>query len=201
MYKSELKISPVCIERFAPAIEEIRKLQNENEKGKTLLIGIDGMCAAGKTTLGFYLQSIFECNLFHMDDFFLRNHQRTKERLKEVGGNVDYERFLLEVIRPVQKKQSVLYRPYSCSTGKIENEVKIPYKRLNIVEGSYSLHPYFQEVYNLKIFLEISKEEQVRRVTERNGVQMLPRFLEEWIPKENDYFEKYQISESDTIRM
>ena len=39
MYKSELKISPVCIERFAPAIEEIRKLQNENEKGKTLLIG------------------------------------------------------------------------------------------------------------------------------------------------------------------
>lgn len=30
---------------------------------------------------------------FGLDDFFLRMEQRTPERLREVGGNVDYERF------------------------------------------------------------------------------------------------------------
>lgn len=199
MCKNELKINAVCIERFAPAVEAIRKLQQE--EGETLFVGIDGMCAAGKTTLGFYLQSIFECNLFHMDDFFLNKEQRTEERLKEIGGNVDYERFFLEVIRPTQNKQNVLYRPYSCSTAQIENEIIIPYTKLNIVEGSYSLHPYFLNTYRLKIFLEISKEEQIKRVTQRNGIQMLPRFLDEWIPKENDYFETFQILDAKTIRI
>jgi hypothetical protein len=31
--------------------------------------------------------------LFHTDDFFLQPHQRTRERLESVGGNIDYERF------------------------------------------------------------------------------------------------------------
>ena len=46
-----------------------------------------------------------------MDDFFLRPEQRTEERLKEVGGNVDRERFLEEVARPLtNKKKSFGYR-------------------------------------------------------------------------------------------
>lgn len=35
--------------------------------------------------------------LSHMDDFYLQGRQRTYERLNEVGGNVDYERFAKEV--------------------------------------------------------------------------------------------------------
>ena len=58
-----------------------------------LLIAIDGCCATGKTTLARQLAERYECNLFHMDDFFLRPHQRTEERLAAPGENIDHERF------------------------------------------------------------------------------------------------------------
>ena len=37
-----------------------------------VLVAIDGRCAAGKTTLAASLQAQLACNVFHMDDFFLR---------------------------------------------------------------------------------------------------------------------------------
>ena len=46
--------------------------------------------------------------------FFLRMEQRTPQRLKETGGNVDYERFEETVLRPIFQKQTVFYQPFSC---------------------------------------------------------------------------------------
>lgn len=158
-----------------------------------ILIGIDGMCAAGKTTLGYYLHKRYDCNLFHMDDFFLQSHQRTRERLREIGGNVDYERFKEEVITPIINKQSVLYRPYRCDIGEINEGREIRFKRLNIVEGSYCQHPYFGDIYQMKIFMTLPESMQADRIRERNGNRMLGKFITEWIPKENEYFEKYRI--------
>ena len=36
-----------------------------------------------------------------------------------VGGNVDYERFLEEVLQPLTQKRDVLYRPFACSTREL----------------------------------------------------------------------------------
>jgi len=73
-----------CIRRFEPVLQEIRKLEKDKDK-QYILIAIDGKCASGKTTLGLYLKNNLDANLFHMDDFFLQKHQRTEERLAEVG--------------------------------------------------------------------------------------------------------------------
>ena len=51
------------------------------------------------------------------------------------------------------------------------------------------------DVYDLRIFCEISEEEQCQRIRKRNGEVMWNRFVEEWIPKENAYFKKYKIRE------
>ena len=45
-----------------------------------VLVAIDGKCASGKTTLAARLAECYDCNVFHMDDFFLRPEQRTEER-------------------------------------------------------------------------------------------------------------------------
>ena len=58
-----------------------------------VVVAIDGKCTSGKTTLAARLAEIYDCNVFHMDDFFLRPEQRTPERFAQIGGNVDYERF------------------------------------------------------------------------------------------------------------
>ena len=46
----------------------------------TAIVAIDGKCTSGKTTLAAGLAEIFDCNVLHMDDFFLRPEQRTPER-------------------------------------------------------------------------------------------------------------------------
>lgn len=57
--------------RFEPAVDAINERLKQQKADKSpLLVAIDGRCGSGKTTLGFYLQELFDCNLFHMDDFF-----------------------------------------------------------------------------------------------------------------------------------
>ena len=64
-----------------------------------VIVAIEGSCGSGKTTLAALLAKHRDCNVFHMDDFFLRPHQRTPERFAQPGGNVDYERFREEISR------------------------------------------------------------------------------------------------------
>lgn len=174
--------------------EAVRSLC-ENAGGRTVIIGIDGRCGAGKSTLGEYLHDQLGGNLFHMDDFFLQPGQRTKERLAKPGGNVDYERFQEEVLTPVLCKDTVKYRRYNCKNGCLEAEKCIPPEKLNIIEGAYCMHPYFGKLYDLKIFLDISVEDQIRVIRKRNGEAMLKRFREEWIPMENRYFDSFSVKE------
>ena len=191
-------LKPSCRERFAPAVEAVQKLIETKEKG-SIFIAIDGRCASGKTTLGYYLQGLFDANLFHMDDFFLQSHQRTEKRLEEIGGNVDYERFYSEVITPVLAGQDVFYRRFDCKNMTIAKGEWIRNRRVNIFEGSYCGNPYFQNIYDLKIFTDIDTESQLENVRKRNGEEKLSVFKERWIPKEEAYFAAFQIQEQSDI--
>lgn len=150
-------------------------------------IAIDGKCASGKTTLAARLAEIYDCNVFHMDDFFLRPEQRTPERFAEVGGNVDYERFKEEVLLPLLSSHAFSYRPFDCSTFTLSAPIHVMAKKLNIVEGTYSHHPYFGDPYDLKILLTVAPELQRERILQRPAF-LHKRFFEEWIPMENRYF-------------
>ena len=93
-----------------------------------------------------------------MDDFFLRPQQRTPERYGQPGGDVDYERFQAEVLIPLKRGEAFFYRPFSCKTFSLDDAVEITPKALNIVEGTYCMHPYFGEIYDLKLFLSIDPD-------------------------------------------
>ena len=162
-----------------------------------ILVAIEGKCTSGKTTLAAELSKIYDCNVFHMDDFFLQPHQRTPERFAETGGNVDYERFQEAVLLPLKAGQAFSYRPFDCKSFTLSQPVAVQPKRVNIIEGSYSLHPYFGNPYDLKILLTVSEEVQRRRVLERPAF-LHQRFFEQWIPMENRYLEQSGI-EADII--
>ncbi len=167
-------------------------LNIETELGRIqkrpFIIAIDGMSGAGKTTLGEGLHAHFpDSNLFHMDDYFLQPHQRTPERLSEIGGNVDYERFQDEIMAHLDDKAGLSYRVYNCLTRTLGDSVHVPWKPIVIIEGVYSQHPYFGAPYDLRIFCEISSEEQRERILKRSGAEKLERYMNEWIPKENAY--------------
>lgn len=171
-----------------------RCIEEELARKERVLVAIDGSCTAGKTTLAGLLSQEFDCNVLHMDDFFLRPEQRTPERYAQTGGNVDRERFREEVLTPLCAGEGFSYRPFDCKTLKLRDPIPVEPKRLNIIEGSYSMHPFFGEPYDLKIFLSVTPELQHRRVEERPAV-LHRLFFEKWIPMEKRYFEEFHIRE------
>lgn len=165
------------------------------ESGDLILIAIDGNCGSGKSTLSRELGKKYDCNIFHTDDYFLRPELRTPERLKEIGGNFDYDRFREEVISGLLSREKFQYRRYNCKSLSLEKPVTVTPKKMNIIEGAYSIHPTLIEYYDLKIFLYVSPGEQRERILKRNGEAMQRRFLEEWIPMEERYFKEMRIKE------
>ena len=166
------------------------------EEQNFVTVAIDGKCTSGKTTLASRLAAIYDCNVFHMDDFFLRPEQRTPERFAEAGGNVDYERFREEVLLPLNAGKAFSYRPFDCSSFTLSAPVAVTPKKLNIVEGTYSHHPYFGDPYDLKILLTVDEETQRQRILERPAF-LHKRFFEAWIPMENQYFNELLSNEAD----
>ncbi len=177
-----------------PLIDRIEALLEQNEN-RTTVIAIDGHAASGKTTCAAILAELYDCSVFHMDDFFLPFEKRTAERLAEAGGNVDYERFYAEVLTPILDGKAVTYSAFDCASGSLQPPVTVEPKSLVIVEGSYAHHPYFGDAYDLRVAIDVAEEEQRARILARNGEQMLAMFVSRWIPMEHRYFEAYSIFE------
>lgn len=171
-------------------------IRNTQKPGQRLLIAIDGRCAAGKTTLASRLQQEIGCTVFHMDDFFLRPEQRTEERLRTPGGNVDYERFLSEVLLPLKSgAEWIEFRAFDCSSMRLKSPVTLRAGEVNVIEGSYSCHPALWEYCDLHVFLDVAADEQKRRIIKRNGTDGWKIFSQRWIPLEEAYFQTYQVKE------
>ncbi len=176
--------------RYIPMFSKIDELMRKKD---SVTVAIEGKCTSGKSTLAGHLSEIYDCNIFHMDSFFLQKHQRTQERLSQPGGNVDYERFKEEVLKRLIKGGEFSYRPYDCSTQKLAQPVEVMPKRLNIIEGVYSMHPELLDAYDLSVYLDIEYAKQLERLKNRNTPHMVDRFINEWIPLENMYFEKMEV--------
>ena len=176
--------------------QDVLEVINEIYKQKGYVtIAIDGRCGSGKTTLANKLKAYFDCHIFHMDDFYLQEYQRTYVRYNEPGGNVDRERFKKEVLDPLKNQQDVLYRPIDCSSMSISEGTVYPYKPINIIEGSYLCHPELIDDYDMTIFLDIDESLQHKRIEERNGKEALNMFINKWIPLEEKYFSSFDIQD------
>lgn len=189
-YKPAYRVISTDYVNYLPLLCEIDK----KAKSGNVVISIDGSSASGKSTLGNLLSSVYDCNLFHMDDFFLQPHQRTKERLDTPGGNIDSERFSKEILPSLNENKTARYHKFDCSKMQLGNEETVPFKKITIVEGAYSLHPDFKAYYDISVFLDISKELQKERILKRNP-NMADRFFNEWIPMEHKYFNAFNIKE------
>ncbi len=171
----------------------IQKINGLLQSKPRIIVAIDGRCAAGKTTLAARLGESLSCNVIHMDEFFLRPEQRTPQRLKEPGGNVDYERFLEEVLPMLKKSRDFAYMPFDCKRRAFGEAIEIKANAVNIVEGSCSCHPALREHYDLKIFLSVSPEKQLERILRRNGEADAEAFKNRWIPLEESYFMSFGV--------
>lgn len=188
-YRPSYRVISDQFVRFLPLFSEIDK---RLKKGR-LILAIEGGSASGKTTLAQLLRELYDCTVLHMDDFFLRPEQRTPKRFSEIGGNVDRERLLQEVMLPLSQNKKILYSRFDCEKQQLMPPLEIVSKPLTVVEGAYSMHPVLADFYDLSVFLDIGEEYQKERILKRNSPMFAKRFFEEWIPLENAYFSETAI--------
>lgn len=170
--------------RLRPVIDAVEARRGEKPR---VVLAMDGMAAAGKTTAAAALSRLWDAPVVHMDDFFLPLPLRTPERLAEPGGNVHYERFLAEVLPHLSAAEPFSYRLFRCSVMDFDGQAFVPPSPVVIVEGAYAMHPTFGDYADMTVFFSIDPDEQKRRVIRRGGEEKWLDFQHRWIPMENAY--------------
>lgn len=179
-------------------LHHIRALCARQER---VLVAIDGRCASGKTTLARRLAEGRGWATVHMDHFFLRPEQRTAARYALPGGNIDHERFLTQLLLPLRRGGTPVYRPFDCQTQRLCDPIPFVPTQVTIVEGSYSCHPALRDRYDLRVFLTVDPDVQIQRILTRDGAEHAETFRQKWIPLEERYFEACQVEAACDYRL
>ena len=132
------------------------------------------------------IRIILDADVIHMDDFSCL-------RLAaicgfEPGGNVIMNGFRRSVALSQIGKLCLSY--LDCDNDLRE---RIIAAKVRIVEGAYSLHPFFGNYADLKVFSDIEPDEQINRILKRNGEKMAEIFRARWIPLEEQYFSECRV--------
>ena len=182
-------------EAYHPHYRLLRKEQTETRGSRhkgPVIVGMDGRCGSGKTSLAELIAGIFPCNVVHTDDFYLPMEEREENWTEIPGGNMDFARLHSEILIPARSGDEVLYRPYCCQEGAYGEALRLAPCPLLVVEGSYSHYSLLAEAYDLKVFLTCSQEVQKRRLQEREG-SYFTMFEKRWIPMEENYFHHFDV--------
>lgn len=178
---SEYYLTPSIYKRYAALFDYVDAAVKESDR---TVIAIDGMSAAGKTSLANILAAQYNANVIRMDDFFLPVDEREEDGIHRIGGNIDLER-LKETLDSIDRPYS--YIPYSCKLNRMLQERIVTPRPLTIVEGTYSMLPELLDRYDLKVFLKVKRDLQGFRIVLRNGINA-KAFFGLWLPKEREYF-------------
>lgn len=170
--------------------QEYQKILQQLQETQEGVISIDGRCGSGKTTLGQFLAEKIDCNLIHMDDFYLPLSQRQQDWREHPGKNMDFSRLIAEVFEPALAGKPIKYRPFLCKRQDFGAERYLPPKKLTIIEGSYSQMPILRGYYTKMYFVTCSSEEQEKRLRRREG-EGFGAFQALWIPLEEKYLTLY----------
>lgn len=187
----------ICDENIEQVLDSIEQMAAVAASGcrKPLLIGIDGKCASGKSTLAKKLAERMNALLIHADSYFLQPQQRTEFRYRQPGGNFDRERFFTQIIERLHHCQAPILQFFDCREMKLLPEQTVEMPTVVIVEGTYCLHPLLYPWYDLTICIDIDQNTQKERLLRREPADKIPQFFSRWIPYETQYFKQLPIAQ------
>lgn len=180
---------------FEQCIRSITSKITAHEGKEPLIIAIDGKSASGKSTFAARLADELGVQVIATDDFYRPRNNSGELDISLYDGNFDIERFSREVVSNLNG-DGFEYGVFDCRSGSIKETKSIaPYNAI-VIEGAYSVDPKLGDYAGIKIFFDISAEEQIKRIEKRNGREGVKRFTEIWIPAEERYFSYYGIKKS-----
>ena len=157
--------------------ELIEKINSLREKQSLVLVGVDGLGGAGKSTVAKYIkENIPDTTIVEMDDFYIPELERT-----------DWDRLYEQVIGPLHNNSSASYQRFDWDTKKLAEWHTIEPKGVIVIEGVYVLREKIRDAYDYKIWVETPYELRLQRGLERDGEEARSQWVDEWMPKEEEY--------------
>lgn len=152
------------------------------------IIALEGRCGSGKTSITKMLKGV---TIIHIDDFF---DETQKDRL-----NYDLVIELLNKIKNKQYHDKVTYKAFNCREWKYEQK-EVILENVIIFEGVYSYSEEIRDYFDNLIYFVVSKEEQLKRLSKRESEKYLEKYLNIWIPREEEYYRSFDfISKADIL--
>jgi len=143
----------------------------------TRWIGIDGKGATGKTSLAARVAAALAGSVIVPIDDFARPDLRGWER----------DRFVRQVLQPLLAKRSARYQRWDFYRNVGAEWHTVPTGVPVVVEGVSSTDVRLGVPWDFTIWIEVAYEIRFARVLERDGPQMMERWLTDWMPSEDAY--------------
>jgi len=173
----------------------VNRLPMLQRRTKTLLIGIDGCGASGKSTFSKTLRALApKISVIQMDDFFLPSNQRLAREIaaQQIGADFDWPRVRSEVLEPLRSDKPGRFQRYDWDNDQLAEWHEIPIGGIVIVEGIYSTRRELSEFYDLKIWVECPRDLRLARGIQRDGEDARPVWEQDWMPAEDLYLKTHK---------
>jgi len=176
-----------------PAQELVAVLGRIRRRHATLLVGIDGRGASGKSTLARRLErASADIAVVEFDDFYLPRREREARLARfdgEIGGDFDWRRLRRQVLTPLSRDAPASYQRYDWPTDELAEWHTIAVGGTVVVEGNYCTRRELFDYYDYTIWIEAPYELRLERGLRRGGEDTRERWLTEWMPEEDRYLE------------
>lgn len=154
----------------------------QTNSGGNYLVGISGIDCSGKSTLAYRLEERLNMNnipvqTVHGDDFLFDRVTRNKNPNQEIGyyaETFDYDKLFNELLIPMKSnrtldKDLILLNWMNDKYTKVKFQVRYP--SVIIVEGVFLFKKNLPDIFDFKIWIDISFEEGLQRALNRTRDQ------------------------------
>lgn len=193
-------------------VNEIIKLRRNDS---TLLVGLDGLGGAGKSTAAEDIKRRIEdhnisTEIFHIDDFIHPKVIRYNDEYPQweqyyyLQWRCDY--YIGSIVKPAREGRELppveLYDKDNDSY--LVRQYHIPKGSVIITEGIFLQREELRECFDLMIYIDVPENERLKRVLLRDGyigdeTAIREKYESRYFPAEHYYAEKYRPAESADI--
>jgi len=152
----------------------------EQHTDRSVFIGIDGFGGAGKSTLADAIAgAVGRAVVVRVDDFW--------------GPSIaewDWHRFREQLLEPLLAGRPARYQVWNWVDDVGGDWTELPPGCVVVVEGVSSTRAEAGVPWDLTVWVEAPREVRLARALERDGPDLMRRWLDDWMPSEQRYAER-----------
>jgi uridine kinase len=172
------------------ALQSVLALLTSRQSAALTLMGIDGLGAAGKSTLAEALvMERPDATVVHGDDFYGPEERDWRSWTAREGYQryFDHRRLESQLLRPLRAGRVARFQRYDWPSHSLDGWMEVNPAGVVIVEGVYLLRARLRAYWDLTVYVDAPRELRQRRLHARGEND--PGWIERWAAAE-DFYER-----------